>query len=71
VIFAINQSRIKHGLPPHQWDFADLVALGVPQFVAEQFDTAEKLVLRLHELDAAPTWIEVTMYLGVKVAPRQ
>jgi hypothetical protein len=41
VIFAINQSRIKHGLPPHQWDFADLVALGVPRHIAEALSPQE------------------------------
>lgn len=35
MIFAINQSRIKHGLPQHQWGFADLLALGVPRDIAE------------------------------------
>ena len=47
VIFAINQSRIKHGLAPHQWTFPDLLALGVPQSMMEQFSTAEELVSEL------------------------
>ena len=41
VIYAINQSRIKHGLPPHQWDFADLLALGVPRDIAEKVSAQE------------------------------
>ena len=59
VIFAINQSRIKHGLPPHQWDFADLVALGVPRPIAEKFKSAENLLLRLHEIHAAQAWADI------------
>jgi hypothetical protein len=59
VISAIDQSRIKHGLPPHQWGFADLLALGVPQPITEKFVTAENLLLRLHELDATQMWIDV------------
>ena len=50
VIYAISQSRIKHGLAPHQWTFPDLLALGVPQSMTEQFNTAEELISELHEL---------------------
>lgn len=59
VTFAIYQSRIKHGLLPHQWDFADLVALGVPQPIAEKFETAENLLLRLHEIHANQAWDDI------------
>jgi hypothetical protein len=58
VIFAINQSRIKHGLPPHQWDFADLVALGVPRDIAEALSPQELPKLHI-ENGSISNWDEV------------
>ena len=58
-IYAINQMRTRHGLAPHQWSFPDLAALGVPQPIAEKFETAENLLLRLHELHVSQTWGDV------------
>ncbi len=58
MIYAINQSRIKHGLPPHQWDFADLLALGVPRDIAGALSPQE--LPKLHtEKGSISNWDEV------------
>jgi hypothetical protein len=62
-VYAINQSRIKHGLQAHQWSFADLVALGVPRDIAKKVSAQD--LPKLHtENGSISNWDDVRQLMA-------